>query len=278
MANAVRTPLPILMYHEVALPPQLELLAGKIQRSYVVTLEQFEQHLETLRNFGANAVTPAQLLAWLDGSSPLPPRPVLITFDDGFAGNHQLAFPALERAGYKAIFFVATNKIGDPLMMTWPQLAEMAEHGMAVESHTASHPLLSTLTREETLAELRNSKAAIEAHTGRRVTMVSLPNGDSNPWYRELAEELGYRAGCGSRFGRNVGRVERYFLQRIAMKHSTSAADLEGYLSGRSMTYAWAASKAAAKRALAGVLTKRVYDRLYNGLFGVEDQRKGGPA
>jgi peptidoglycan/xylan/chitin deacetylase (PgdA/CDA1 family) len=263
------------MYHEVVSPLTLASLAGKIQASYVVTLELFERHLAALQRLRANVVTAQQLLDWLEGASSLPPRSVLITFDDGYAGNYELAFPALERAGYGAVFFVATRKIGDPCMMTWQQLAEMAARGMAIESHTASHPLLSTLSRDETLAELHESKLAIERQVGRAVRLVSLPNGDSNRWYPELAESLGYRAGFGSAFGRNSGRIERYRLQRIAIKRSTSVADLEGYVTGRSAGYAWAAGKAAAKSAITGLLTKRVYDRLYNAVFGVEEQRKG---
>jgi len=266
---------PILMFHEVAAPEEFAALAGKIQASYVVTVEKFELFLETLARLGCNVIPLERLVGWLDGTDALPPRSVVITFDDGYAGNYHHAVPLLRRYGAVATFFLATNKIGDALMLSWEQVALMLGAGMSVQSHTASHPLLSTLSDVQTRAELVDSKLAIETHTGAKVSFLSLPNGDSNRWYRDLAQAAGYRAGCGSEFGVNERATDRFFLRRIAVKRDTSVAVFADYLMQRRSAFLLGRAKASAKRLLVRMLTKRVYDGLYNRVFGVEDQRKG---
>jgi peptidoglycan/xylan/chitin deacetylase (PgdA/CDA1 family) len=263
------------MYHEVASPEAMQAIAGRIQLGYVVTTEQFESHLRTLRDLGAASVNLTQVTEWVRKGVPIPERSVVITFDDGFEGNYTTALPLLEKYGFTATFFVATNRIGDEAMMSWDQLREMSKRGMSIESHTASHPLLSTLSRDETRDELAVSRKVLERELGTHVKYISLPNGDSNGWYHELAVETGYAGGCGSQFGCNDRGADPYYLRRIAMKRSTTAQNITDYLLRDSFNYHLAMSKARIKRMVPALIGKRRYDRLYNALFGVAEQRKG---
>ncbi len=272
----VHIAVPILMYHEVVARRDLASLAGKLQKNYVITDEQFARHLEILRELDHTVIGLDQFVAWTNGGAALPPRPVVISFDDGYWGNYQYAFPLLQQYHASATFFVVSRKIGDTHMMTWSQLCEMREAGMLIESHTASHPLLSQLDERATRAELEESRQTIEHHVGAPVHFLSLPNGDSNRWYQAIARELGYRAGCGSVIGFNDATTDRYMLKRIPVKRSMTDAQLRGYVSGATSTMASAQLKTLAKGALVGVLGKGVYDKIYNRLFGVEDQRKSG--
>jgi len=271
----MRHEVPIFMYHEVAGPEGMQALAGRIQLGYVVTTEQFESHLRTLRDLGAKSVNLEQVTQWVRNGTPIPERSVVITFDDGFEGNYTTALPLLEKYGFTATFFVATNRIGDEVMMSWEQLREMGARGMSIESHTASHPLLSTLTRDETRSELAVSRQVLEQQLGKQVRFISLPNGDSNGWYHDLARETGYAGGCGSQFGCNDRGADPYCLRRIAMKRSTTAQDISNYVLRNSINYNWAMGKARIKRMVPALIGKRRYDRLYNALFGVAEQRKG---
>ncbi len=268
--------IPILMYHEVAAGTELAALRGKTQHSYIVTREQFHAHMDLLHGLGAQAIDLDHVLAWKEGQRDLPPKPVVITFDDGFAGNERHALPILTEFGFHATFFVISNKVGDPLMMTKRQLRVLADAGMAVQSHTANHPLLSRLDASQTGAELADSKAALADIVGQPVRHISLPNGDSNAHYRQLAPELGYVTGCGSGFGLNDRSADVYFLRRIAIKADTPASTVGGIVTGDERVLRRLAVNAGLKSMIPRLLGKSRYDRLYNLVFGVEQQEKKG--
>lgn len=265
---------PILMYHEVVAAEELPALERKLQKDYVMTDAQFARQLSVLDEIGCNVIGLDRLLDALSGRADLPANPAVISFDDGYAGNRNHALPILQRFGFTATFFVVSRKIGDPFMMNWEQLRELHAAGMLVESHTASHPLLSQLGESATRLELEESKRVIEQNVGAAVRFISLPNGDSNHFYPSIAGELGYLAGCGSAIGFNDAASDRFRLKRIPVKRSMSDADFRGYVLGTAATMASAHLRSLAKGALVGVLGKGVYDKLYNQLFGVEDQRK----
>lgn len=267
---------PILMYHEVLAEEQLRDLAGRIHSSYVITDTQFSLHLELIRELGLQIIGLDRFIAWRDGKSDLPDNAVIISFDDGYSGNFQHALPLLQEFGSSGTFFVVSRKIGDPGMMSWAQLRAMGDAGMLVESHTATHPLLSQLDEKATREELEQSKHEIQSRTGRAVTMISLPNGDVNPWYKRIALDLGYAGGCCSAIGLNSASTDRFMLKRIPIKRGLTQAQLRGYLSGSTVTYAAAKVQSMAKGALVGALGKGNYDKVYNRFFGVQDQRKRG--
>jgi peptidoglycan/xylan/chitin deacetylase (PgdA/CDA1 family) len=263
------------MYHEVARDRELDGLVGRINGSYVVTDAMFREHLAALGEHGATVVSLDEVARWLGGAHRLPERSVVLTFDDGFLGNYTNALPILETHGFDSTCFMVTNRIGDSGMLSWSDLRDMSKRGMSVQSHTASHPLLSTIGEAETTRELGKSKAVLEDGLGCAVRHCSLPNGDTNPWYREIARGAGYHTVCGSEFGRNVHGADPYFLKRIAVKRTTTARQLVAYLSDRWDVYALHAAKSSVKKGVVTLLGKRRYDAIYNRLLGIDEQRKG---
>jgi len=260
------------MYHEVADSGAIDELARKIQRGYLLAREDFGHQLRMLAAAGYSTVSLDALGESWQGPSATGSRRIVITFDDGFAGNYRYAFPMLQQYGFTATFFVVSNKIGDPNMLQWRELDEMARHGMTIGSHTANHCLLSTLDETRTRSELAESKQRIEQQLGRTVHYLSLPSGDSNRWYPRVAEECGYRGGCSSRAGLNDATTDRWFWRRITVKRTMSAEYLQRLVSGDPQTWAKARAWALAKQTLASALGKKNYERLYVRLFGVEEQ------
>lgn len=263
---------PIFMYHEIAEPAQLADLARKTQRGYILLREDFERQMAYIADNGFSSISLRQLLDWAQTGAPIPKNSVLITFDDGFAGNYRHAFPVLQKHGLVATFFVVTNRINDEHRLTWAEAREMQRHGMAIESHTANHPLLSTLTEARTREELLASKEAIEDKLGGATQFISLPNGDSNPFYERLAREVGYLGGCGSQFGLNGPSTDCFFWRRIAVKQGLSIDRFRDLVQRSRGTMLNHAAKASGKAAIARILGKKNYDRLYNAIFGVEEQ------
>ena len=112
---------------------------------YAVTPRHFAEQLATLRAAGFHAVSLAQVRALIEGRQPrLPPRPILVTFDDGPRTTWTAADPILARYGFRAAAFVITGRVASrspSYYLTWGQLRAMRDSGRwEIESHThAAH-------------------------------------------------------------------------------------------------------------------------------------------
>ncbi len=265
--------IPILMYHEVTEPDRIATLSKRIQRSYIVSRGNFDSQIRYLSNNGYRSISLNQLIGYIDGDQiDLPSKSVIITFDDGFRGNYEYALPVLQRYGMAATFFTIVNKMDKEYMLTWRQLKAMQDGRMSIQSHTMNHLLLSNLDWKRTREELSRSKEIIEQHTGEEVRFISLPNGDSNRYYESIAREVGYAGGCSSIFGYNTRRSNPFYLKRIAVKGHFSIRQFEDILNDKSLFTRCLRYKSLAKRGISRVISKHVYDKVYNSFYGVENE------
>lgn len=111
--------LTVLTYHRVAEPEAAgDLDAGVID----VTPQQLDRQLRYLRRW-LDVVSLEDVLAWRRGSRALPRNPVLVTFDDGYRDNHDVALPILRRHGVRATFFVAVDYVRERRLYWWDRVA-----------------------------------------------------------------------------------------------------------------------------------------------------------
>ena len=196
----LRTSIPILTYHRVA-PDGPKRLAR-----YRVTPDRFAQQIRHLRKEGFRSVTPEELLDALSANRPLRGRPVMLTFDDGYADFAEHAWPILDECGFTAVLFVVPDKVGgradwdaqfgEPApLLDWSDIAGLAREGVSIESHSATHRPLSSLEAEGVYWEALSSAAAIERVVGRRPLAFSYPFGALDPVVERVIEECGYRLG-----------------------------------------------------------------------------------
>lgn len=119
---------------------------------------------------------------------------------------------------------------------SWSELREMADSGlMEVGSHTATHPILSTITEEESWDELTRSRAQIEEGIGRKVRSFCFPNGmpgDFRPSQVRQVEDAGYDCCVLAHFGMVRNDCDRYQLPRIGMARKSTAEQIAKYLDG----------------------------------------------
>ena len=218
-----------LMYHDVV--PATSARGGGPER-FSVPLSSFERMLDTIVEAGYAGCT---MEAALERPGE---RRVAITFDDGTDGQFLHAAPALRARGMSATFFVTTDWIGTPGFMTWEQLRELVAAGMSVQSHTRSHPFLSELDEAGVLAELRGSKAELDARLGQDTTSISLPGGDApRRRLRHVLDDAGYRYVAGSRWGLN-GDTAAGYVRRCTMRSDTSTDMARRILDGDPWMYA----------------------------------------
>jgi peptidoglycan/xylan/chitin deacetylase (PgdA/CDA1 family) len=164
----VTRPLVILMYHALyANERELQDITPE-DRPYAVSTQRFAEQLQAMRDAGLPFIDPARL-----GEPQAQEGGVLLSFDDGHASNCTHALPALARHDARAVFFITSDFVERrPGFCSWTQLREMAEAGMTLGSHGRSHRFLNDLGDTEAVAELRDSRDALQDRLGQAVDQV----------------------------------------------------------------------------------------------------------
>jgi peptidoglycan/xylan/chitin deacetylase (PgdA/CDA1 family) len=229
-ALTVTQSVPILMYHYVdESPPD----AGKYSAGLTVSTATFEAQMDYLAENGYNPVTVAQVYAALSGEGTLPGKPVAITFDDGGKDNYSVAYPILQRHGFRATFFVITGYVGNRLCMTWDQLREMRAGGMDIESHTVWHPDLRRVTPQRLAGEMGQARAMLRRELGTDARFLSYPYGRYNDTVIAAAQAAGYRAAVTThRPGRLFVPISCYVWQRTNISPRTGMASFARIVAG----------------------------------------------
>jgi len=210
---------PILMYHHVQeLPPD----ADEVMRTWTVSTKDFTAQMKFLHNHGYHAISLEQLANHLTGSSTLPNKPIIITFDDGWEVGYSTILPILADQHLSGTFFVCPSSIGDNPgngYVTWPQLREMVDAGMDVQAHTLNHPHLGTIPVEAQRRELVESKRILEEKLGRPIIAVAYPFGQFNARVMKVTQEAGYRCAVTIEPGLRQRESELFSLHRIRISY-----------------------------------------------------------
>ncbi len=167
---------PILMYHHVSDAPTYNVL----DLSLTVTPTMFSQQLDYLKAQGYHSITFNQLMNALYYGGPLPTKPIIFSFDDGYEDNYHFAYDILRQHSYTGIFYIITGKVGWDGQMNWGQLQDMLRHGMQIGSHTIHHVDMGAVLQDSELQaqqELQLSKATLEKNLGITIQYFCYPNG-----------------------------------------------------------------------------------------------------
>ncbi|MGD9538997.1 MAG: polysaccharide deacetylase family protein [Alphaproteobacteria bacterium] len=184
-----------------------------------VTLEQFEAHLEQLKAGDFIVLPLGEVAARLAAHEALPERTVAITIDNAFRSAYREAWPRLKAAGLPFTLFVASDAVdaGDPAVMGWDELRELAAAGVAIESRGASNRLLWRLDQASQRADIERGRSRIEAELGRAPTLFAYPSGEHDEALRDMVKALGFSAAFGLRSGPAHSAEDRYDLPRFEL-------------------------------------------------------------
>jgi peptidoglycan/xylan/chitin deacetylase (PgdA/CDA1 family) len=185
-----------------------------------ITTADFEAQMKQLKDAGITVISMQDLLAWKRGEKNIPPRCAVITFDDGWKSQYEVAWPIMKKFGYPFTMFIYTEgvrggSLGGGEAITWEQLADMRDNGVDIQAHSATHQdlreghsiMLAALGGKRTRTKLTGpeyqkwvqnevvgSKELLEQRLGIKVNCFAVPYGNYNEHVKELARNAGYEA------------------------------------------------------------------------------------
>lgn len=262
--------IPILMYHEVVDERPSEYLLKKVQSSYLVSRYKFKEQIAYLKESGFYTISLHEAINVLENRKKIAEKAIVITFDDGFEGNYYHALPILKEYDFTATFFIAAGLVGKSNMLSWDQICEMNKEGMSMQSHTVTHPLLSTKRGKEVKYELMESKLIIEKAIGSSVNFLSYPNGDYNSEVIVNLRNLGYRAACSSKFGLNNTGTDAFELKRIKISSSYTLEDFKKIMSLNKKMHFLLKTKDSILSSVRKILGPNNYEKIYFKVFNLK--------
>lgn len=223
---------PVLVYHHF--------LPEAVARSYpgaelIVTTENFSEQMRLLSEGGYHTITTADLAAWLLHGQPLPEKPVLVTFDDGYESQYVYALPILKKYNIKATVFIITGDVAEQnppynprvlSSMDWKELKAMAATGLVdVEDHThAMHQAIQgkgaalSLSDQAVLADLALSRKLLADRLGIEPPLAfAYPRGDYDARYIDLVKRSGFQLAFTVASGPVRAGDSPYTLHRIGV-------------------------------------------------------------
>jgi peptidoglycan/xylan/chitin deacetylase (PgdA/CDA1 family) len=213
--------LPILMYHYVR---DVDQAADPQGYGLSVSPAAFAAQLDWLADAGYTTLRMDEALACLRGGAGCPPRPVALTFDDGYMDAFTTVLPLLRERGMVATFYVVGEFIGQPGYMGTDELRALHAAGMELGAHSITHQDLTILGREAALREIAGSKEIVEAVTGAPATSFCYPAGRFTNETRALVAEAGFTSAVTTQTTGDFG--DALLLPRVRVD---GAADIEGF-------------------------------------------------
>lgn len=218
---------PVLMYHAFAQP-------GEPATRHVISRHRFVLHMLVLRLLRYQVVGLEQLLLPTGRQSLPPRRKVVITIDDGYMDNYEVAFPILRRFGYPATVFLVSGRIGQTndwdadgelagrSLLDRPRILEMADGGIRFGAHTKTHPCLPSLAAAGAGEEVSGSRRDLEHTLRTTVDTFAFPYGDWDAEAVQAARRAGFLGACTTRPRPSYPDGQPMLIDRIEMRGNDS--------------------------------------------------------
>jgi peptidoglycan/xylan/chitin deacetylase (PgdA/CDA1 family) len=220
-----------------------------------ITPQDFEKQMQELKDRGISVIGMQDFLAWKRSEKSIPPRCAVLTFDDGWKSQYEVAWTILKKFGYPVTLFIYTEGVrgghfGGGEAMTWEMLAEMRDAGADIQAHSATHQdlrkpydkvakkKLSPPEYDQFLQnEIVGSKQLLEQRLGIKVNCFAVPYGFYNEKIKETCKAAGYEAiftvyGQPITFNAPIDNLGRYLIEGNKPKVFADAIKTIGTSSG----------------------------------------------
>ncbi len=212
----------ILMYHGIA-------QRGERPSRFVLRASSLRRQLSWLRLRRRPVLSLDEYVELRERNELPPPNSVILTFDDGYADNAELALPLLRELGQTATVYVISSAVGKANdwdigvlagrpVLSWEQIRELVRGGLSIGAHTVSHPRLNELEPGAAEHEIVSSRDELERELGLPVRHFAYPYGRTSAALQELVERSGFRSGVGIKPGTNGPGVSMWELRRYEVR------------------------------------------------------------
>jgi len=221
---------PILMYHHITDSP--------IGSEYYVPADKFADEMKLLHDWGYTTITTSMLVNAITNGASLPPRPIIISFDDSWESQYTNAFPVMKEYGFTGVLYTVVGYINKPSglptdssYLTTDQIKEMAAAGWEIGSHTVTHQNLTGLDDDQVRYEVVESRKLLQQELGLPILTFSYPGGFANSAVTDYVHFAGYIAAMGATgFTADQGVSNLFELQRCEIKGSDDAKSMIRFL------------------------------------------------
>lgn len=233
-AEVAHAAIPILLYHSVSET------ARPGHERFTVCPRRFREHARVIADSGRVGLTVSELADALHGERALPRRPVLVTFDDGFADVAPAA-ELLLRAGYPSTAYVTSGWVGRFRMLSPAGLRDLAaiDARLEVGAHSITHARLDELSERAAAREIGRSRSDVETIAEAPVSSFAYPHGAYDDRVRRIVARSGFCAAVAVKNAFSHAHDDRFALARVTIEARATARDLEQLLSGCGPRLAW---------------------------------------
>jgi peptidoglycan/xylan/chitin deacetylase (PgdA/CDA1 family) len=206
------TYVPILYYHYIRINP---IPSDRVGFSLSTPPAMFRSQMQYLANHGFHVISLHDAVVAIRNHSGLPSRPVVLTFDDGYADFFTTAIPILRSHGFTATSFVITGRMGWGGFMTPGQVVDADGMGFTIGAHTVDHVMLAAQTPARATWEMAQSKLTLEGLLGHPVLDFAYPYGSFNFYDMAQAKSLGFETAASTLYGALHSAGQLFELSRM---------------------------------------------------------------
>jgi peptidoglycan/xylan/chitin deacetylase (PgdA/CDA1 family) len=206
------TYVPILYYHYIRINPDP---ADRVGFSLSIPPAMFRTQMQYLADHGFHVISLHQAVVAITNHSGLPSRPVVLTFDDGYADFFTAAVPILRSHGFTATSFVITGRMGLGAFMTPSQVVAADGMGFTIGAHTVDHVALAAQAPARATWEMKQSKLTLEELLGHPVVDFAYPYGSFNQYDMAQARMLGFETAVSTLYGSVHSASQLFELSRM---------------------------------------------------------------
>lgn len=225
-AAAHNRPVPILMYHVIAETP-----AGVAFPDLFVRPSDFAAQMAWLAAHGFHAVTLRRVYDyWLRGT-PLPKQPIVLSFDDGYLGQHTHAMPVLRKLHWPGVLNLKVDALKSPYALPSWRVRQMLAAGWELDAHTITHPDLTHVGDQQLWVEVHGSRVALQRMFHVPVDFFCYPSGRYDAHVVAAVRRAGYLGATTTNYGL-AAPTSLYTLSRIRINGSDHLAGFARKLQG----------------------------------------------
>jgi peptidoglycan/xylan/chitin deacetylase (PgdA/CDA1 family) len=221
---------PVLLYHNVGNITKDQDVRNPRLRDLTVTTDNFELQMKTLVDNGFTVLSTDDIENAIKTHKALPIKAIAITFDDGYSGVYQYAFPILKKYRLPATVFLVTGEVGKADHLSWEESRVMNKSNIRFGSHTIHHYNLTTLRIIDLQLELIQSKAEMDRQLQCCTTSIAYPNGAYNQLIAGATSAVGYTTAWRKSGGPIRPQCDLILLPRMRVTNKTTIKEFHGII------------------------------------------------